>query len=111
MTTALCVVQTFFNHGVRASEVKMPGAHISVWQSFPATSVAGDSAPVLRASERGSCAHHTGPPAAPSDLRGTESERWNLNRLADVHARKNLLGEECHCPLRDYVGRCPGRDR
>lgn len=79
--------------------------------SFPATSGAGGRAPVRRASCGDSCAHPSGPPTAPSDLPGTKSEPRNSNGPAHLPSQINLLGEDRSSLLRDYLGRCPGRDR
>lgn len=52
-TIVLGVVQTYFSpspYRGRPSEVQLPATHMSLQQSFPATSVAGGRAPVLRAS-------------------------------------------------------------
>lgn len=66
---------------------------------------------MLRASCRDSCAHPSGPQTAPSDLPGTKSEPRNLKGPAHVPSRINLLGKDRYSPLRDYLERCPGRDR
>lgn len=54
---SLCMVQTSFAHSVWS-----PRRGSNAWdsQSFPATSAAGALAPVCRASDRDSCAHHSG---------------------------------------------------
>lgn len=79
--------------------------------SFPATSGAGGRAPVRRASCGDSCAHPWSPPTAPSDLPATKSEPRNSNGPAHLPSQINLLGEDRSSPLRDYLGRCPRRDR
>ena len=114
-TIVLGVVQTYFPpspYRGRPSEVQLPATHMSLQQSFPATSVAGGRAPALRASSRDSCTYPSGPPTAPSDQRGTKSEPRNLYGPAHVPFRINLLGrQDRYSPLRDYSGRCPRRER